>query len=83
MSRRAGSGRDALMAAFPGLTSAGVDLAFAYARTHRAELDKLIPCQAAAAVLAGDEAPGDDAGFETDLGALFDANADVFRRLAQ
>jgi uncharacterized protein (DUF433 family) len=83
MARRAGSGRPALIAAFPGLTSADLDMVFAYARAHRAELNQLIRSQAAAAEPARDEGPDDAATFETDLGTLLDTNAEVFRRLAQ
>jgi len=83
MARRAGSGRAALTAAFPGLTSLGLDLAFAYARRHRAKLDRLIRLQGAAAVPAGDEGPDDAAAFEADLNTLLDKNAEVLRRLAQ
>jgi hypothetical protein len=83
MARRAGSGRAALAAAFPGLTSPGIDRAFAYARRHRAKLDKLIRVQEGAAVPATDEGPDDAAAFEADLDTLLDENAEVFRRLAQ
>jgi uncharacterized protein (DUF433 family) len=82
MARRAGCGRAALTAAFPGLTSEGLDLAFAYARRHRAKLDKLIRRQGTA-VPARDEGPADAAAFEADLDDLLDHNAEVFRRLAQ
>jgi len=82
MARRAGSGRAALTQAFPGLTSQGLDLAFAYARRHRAKLDKLIRLQGAA-VPAGDEGPDDATAFEADLNTLLDKNAELFRRLAQ
>ena len=83
MARRAGPGRAALSAAFPGLTSQGLDLAFAYARRHRATLDKLIRLQGAGAVPARDEGPDDPAAFEADVDALLEKNAEVFRRLAQ
>ncbi len=82
MARRAGSDRAALTKAFPGLTSLGLDLAFAYARRHRSKLDKLIGLQGAA-VPAGDEGPDDASAFEAELKTLFDKNAEVFRRLAQ
>ncbi len=83
MARRAGSGPAALTAAFPGLTSLGLDVAFAYARRHRAKVDELIRLHGAAAVPTGDEGPGDAAAFEADLDTLLDKNAEVFRRLSQ
>jgi uncharacterized protein (DUF433 family) len=83
MARRAGFGPAALTAAFPGLTSLGLDLAFAYARRNRAKVDKLIQHHRAAAVPPGDEGPDDTAAFEADLNTLLDKNAEVFRRLAQ
>ncbi len=82
IARRAGSGRAALTKAFPGLTSLGLELAFAYARRHRAKIDQLIRLQGAA-VSAEDEGPDDAAAFEADLNTLLDKNAGVFRRLAQ
>jgi uncharacterized protein (DUF433 family) len=82
MARRAGSGPAALTAAFPGLTSLGLDLAFAHARRHREKFDALIRQRGAAAVPAGDEGADDAAAFEADLEALLDKNAEVFRRLA-
>ncbi len=83
MARRAGSAPATLTAAFPGLTSSGMDLAFAYARQHRAKLDKLIRRQGPAAVPASDEGADDAAEFEAELASLLDKNAEVFRRLAQ
>jgi hypothetical protein len=82
MARRAGSDTAALTAAFPGLTSVGLDLAFAYARRHRAKFDALIRRERAA-VPAFDEGADNAAAFESDLDALLDENAEVFRRLAQ
>jgi hypothetical protein len=83
MARRAGSDTAALTAAFPGLTSVGLDLAFAYARRHRAKLDRLIRRQGPAAMLASDEGADDAVTFEADLDTLLNKNAEVFRRLAQ
>ncbi|MFI5458483.1 MAG: hypothetical protein ACHRXM_23880 [Isosphaerales bacterium] len=82
MARRAGSGPAALTASFPGLTSPGLDLAFAHARRHREKFDALIRQEGAAAVPAGDEGADGAAAFEADLEALLDKNAEVFRRLA-
>ena len=42
MSRRAGSAPAAMLKVFPALTPEGLDLAFAYARQHREEIDALI-----------------------------------------
>jgi hypothetical protein len=82
MARRVGAG--ALIAAFPGLTSSGVELAFDYARRHRAVLEKKIECQGEASAASGsDEGTDDAAKFEADLDQLLDKNAEVFRRLAQ
>jgi len=83
MARRAGADRAALTAAFPALTSEDLDLAFAYARRNRAEIDKLIRLHGSAVVPAKDEGPDDAAAFEADLNALLDKNTEVFRRLAQ
>jgi hypothetical protein len=82
MARRVGSGPQALQAAFPGLTAAGIDLAFAYARRHRAKFDKLIRVQGASSAPAADRAD-DKAAFEAELETLIDKNTEVFRRLAQ
>lgn len=83
MARRAGSGPAALTAAFPGLTLSDVELAFAYARRHRAKFDKVIRRHGASAVPGSDEGADDTAAFEAELDTLLDRNAEVFRRLAQ
>ena len=83
MARRSGSAPEALIAAFPGLTSSGIDLAFAYAQRHRAKLDEMIRNQGGSAMPASEEERDDAAEFETELETLFDKNAEVFRRLAQ
>jgi hypothetical protein len=83
MARRAGSGRDALIGAFPDLTRQGLDLAFAYARRHRAEVDALIQQYGPRDVPAEVEEDEDSATFEAELAALFTEKAEVFRRLAQ
>jgi uncharacterized protein (DUF433 family) len=83
MARRAGSDPAALTAAFPGLTLSGVDLAFTYARRHRAKFGGLIRRHGAPTVPGSDEGADDTAAFEAELDALLDSNADVFRRLAQ
>jgi len=83
MARRAGSGPAALIAAFPGLTPPGLDLAFTHAKRHREQFDALIRQRGDAAVPAGDEGADDAAAFEADLDALLEKNAEVFRRLAQ
>jgi uncharacterized protein (DUF433 family) len=84
MARRGGSGPEALMGAFPGLTREGLNLAFAYAREHRAEFDPLIQYHSGADVPLEDEGDDeDDATFEAELDAMFTEYAQVFRRLAE
>jgi uncharacterized protein (DUF433 family) len=83
MGRRAGSRLAAIIAAFPGLTSAALTLAFAYVRAHRTEIDELIRQEMAGDILSDEEEEDDEAAFEADLDALLLENADVFRRLAQ
>jgi hypothetical protein len=81
MARRAGSGPDAQIRAFPSLTPQGLDLAFAYAQEHRAELDSLIQFHSGANVCPEDEE--DEATFEAELDALLERDAELFRRLAR
>jgi hypothetical protein len=83
MAHRAGSGREALFAASPGLTRQGLALAFGYARRHRAEFDLLIERNSGADVPAEDEEDEDAATFEAELDALLETDAEVFRRLAK
>jgi hypothetical protein len=84
MGRRAGSSSAATMRAFPGLTAAGLDLAFAYAQEHKAEFDPLIRMHSGEDVPAEDEGDEEDeAAFDADLEALLETDAEVFRRLAQ
>jgi len=84
MARRAGSGPDALIGAFPTLTPQGLDLAFAYAQEHSAEFDPLIQYHSGAEVPPEDEGDEEDeATFEAALDAMFTEYAEVFRRLAQ
>jgi hypothetical protein len=83
MARRAGSGPDALIGASPGLTHPGLELALAYARKHRQEIDALIRVYGPIDPPPEDEDDEDEAAFEADLDALFAENAEVFRRLAE
>ena len=84
MARRAGSEPAALIATSPGLTAVGLDLAFAYARQHKAEFDTLIRRHSGADVPPEDEDDEeDDTTFEAELDALLTENAQVFRRLAE
>ena len=82
MARRAGSGSAALIEAFPGLTSRGLNRAFAYAQLHRAEIDRLIRTHGPTEVPTGGE-PDDGANFERELGELLDRDAALYRRLAR
>jgi uncharacterized protein (DUF433 family) len=82
MARRAGSGAAALADSFPGLTPEGIDLALAYARRHRAEVDRLIARNGPAEVPPTDEAD-DGEGFEQELDAMLDRDAALYRRLAR
>ena len=71
-------------AAFPGLTSLGVELAFEYARRHELLVEKLLESKRRNSAVAGSGDETDDASdFEVELDTLLDRNADVFRRLAQ
>jgi uncharacterized protein (DUF433 family) len=84
MARRAGSGPDAQIRAFPSLTHQGLDLAFAYAQEHRAEFDPLIQYHSGANVPPEDEGDEEDeAAFEADLDAMLERDAELFRRLAR
>jgi hypothetical protein len=83
MARRAGSEPEALLAASPGLTARGLDIAFAYARRHRAQFNSLIQQHSGALVPLDDEDEEDAALFEAELDALLKTDAEVFRRLAQ
>jgi hypothetical protein len=83
MARRAGSSPAAMIAASPGLTPQGLDLAFAYARRHKAEFDPLIQRHSGNDVPPEDEGDEDEAAFEADLEALLETDAELFRRLAQ
>jgi hypothetical protein len=84
MARRAGSGPKALIATSPGLTLQGLDLAFAYAREHKAEFDPLIQLHSGVDVPPEDEGDEEDeATFEAELESLLTENAQVFRRLAE
>jgi hypothetical protein len=84
MGRRAGSSDTSTIRAFPGLTVAGLDLAFAYAQEHKAEFDPLIKLHSGADVPLEDEGDEEDeATFEAELDALLTDNAQVFRRLAE
>jgi uncharacterized protein (DUF433 family) len=80
--RRAGSSAEALAQAFPGLSPEALDLAFSYARRHRAAFDRLIRKSGPAPVTTTD-GPDDGAGFEQELGELLDHNAELYRRLAR
>jgi hypothetical protein len=84
MGRRAGSGPDAQIGAFPSLTPQGLELAYAYAKEHSAEFDPLIQYHSGASVPPEDEGDDEDeATFEAELDAMFAEHAEVFRRLAQ
>ena len=83
MARRAGSGVKALMATSAGITPAGLNEAFAYARRHRAEFDPLIQRHSGADVPAENEGNEHEAEFEAELEALLQTDAEVFRRLAK
>src|SRR5580704_4182652 len=76
MARRAGSGPAALIAVSSGLTSQGLDLAFAYAQQHSAEFDPLIQYHSGADVPPEDEGDEEDeAAFEADLESLLERDA--------
>ena len=66
---------------FPGLTPEGLDLAFAYAREHRKEVDALIRDLGPADVPPEDEEDDEDE-YQADLDELFEEYGEVFRRLA-
>ncbi len=84
MGRRAGSSPEAAIAAFPGLTAEGLELAFAYAQEHKAEFDPLIRMHSGEDVPEEDEGDEEDpAEAEADLDDLFTRYAQVFRRLAE
>jgi hypothetical protein len=84
MARQAGSDHAALIATSPGLTSEGLDLAFAYAQQHKEEFDPLIKMHSGADVPPEDEGDDEDeATFDAELDALMTENAQVFRRLAE
>jgi hypothetical protein len=73
-----------MIAVFPGLMAKGLDLAFAYARRHKAEFDPLIQLDSGADVAPEDEGDEEDeATFEAELDAMFTEYAQVFRRLAE
>lgn len=82
MASRAGSTRAALKDAFPGLPPGGLDLALAYARRHRAEIDRLIRKYGPAEVPDNAEPDGDE-GFDRELAELLDRAARLYRRLAR
>jgi hypothetical protein len=84
MGRRAGSGPDAQIGAFPSLTPQGLELAYAYAQEHSAEFDPLIQYHSGASVPPEDEGDEEDeATFEAELDALLERDAELFRRLAR
>jgi hypothetical protein len=84
MGRRGGSRPAAQIAANPGLTPEGLELAYAYAQEHSAEFDPLIRYHSGADVPLEDEGDDeDDATFEAELDAMFTEYAEVFRRLAE
>ena len=84
MGRRAGSSPTATIGAFPSLTPQGLELAFAYAREHRAEFDPLIQYHSGADVpLEEQEDDEDEATFEAELDALLERDAELLRRLAR
>jgi hypothetical protein len=81
MNRRAGSPAAAQLKVAPGLTPAGLDLAFAYADQHPEEMDAPIR------ELGLDDVPleeeeDDEEEFQADLEELFERDAELFRRLA-
>ena len=82
MSRRAGSAPAALIKVFPALTPEGLELAFAYARQHREEIDAFIE-ELGPGDVPSEEEEDDEAEFQADLDELFERDAEVFRRLAQ
>jgi hypothetical protein len=82
MNRRAGSPSSAQIKVAPGLTPAGLDLAFAYADQHAGEMD------AAIRELGLDEVPveeeeDDEGEIQADMDEMFKTYNEVFRRLAQ
>src|SRR5262249_49298748 len=83
MARRAGSKPVALIAAFPRLTAAGLNLAFAYAKKNCQQIDALIRKYGPVDVRAEDEGEDDEAAFEAELEALLETDAELFRRLAR
>ena len=83
MSRRAGSTPAALLEAFRRLTPEGLDVAFAYARQHREEVDALIRDRGPAEVPAEDGGEDDEEEIRADLDEIFEKYDRVFRRLAQ
>jgi hypothetical protein len=83
MARRAGSRPAAQIAVSPGLTSEGLDLAFAYAQEHSAEFDPLIQYNNGSSVPPEDEGDEEDeAAFDAELEAMLESDAELFRRLA-
>lgn len=83
MSRRAGSTPAELLKVFPDLTPQGLDLAFAYARQHAAEIDTLIREQGPLDVPPEDEGEDDEEEIRADMDEIFEEYGEVFRRLAQ
>jgi uncharacterized protein (DUF433 family) len=82
MVRRAGSPPRAMIKVFPGVTPEGLDLAFAYAREHRQEVDALIR-ELGPADVVPEEEEDDEAEIQADLDEIFEKYGEVFRRLAQ
>jgi uncharacterized protein (DUF433 family) len=83
MGRRAGAQPASTIAAFPGLSEKGLELAFDYARKNREEIDALIREYGPTEVPEEDEGEDDEAAFEAELEALLETDAELFRRLAR
>jgi len=82
MARRAGSPADSLIKVLPGLTPEGLVQAFAFARRHRDEIDRLIREKGPIEPPPGVE-PDDDVDFEKELVDLIDRDAEAYERLAR
>jgi hypothetical protein len=82
MNRRAGTPPAAQLKVAPGLTPAGLDLAFAYADRHPEEMDAPIRELALDGVPLEEE-EDDEAEIQADLDEIFETYDEVFRRLAQ